>query len=90
MNENNNYKQREFHNLNKNKSSVNINKNCLSSKFNNAQNKNFLPKVEIKNNKNKIFTDSNYIKKNYLYDINDKEEENFKEITNLMKKMINE
>ena len=94
MNENN-YKQRELHNLNKNKSSLNISKggfNNKLNKFNNAQNnnKNFLPKVEVKKN-NKIFTDSNYLKKNYLYDeIKDKEDENFKEITNLMKKMINE
>ena len=49
-----------------------------------------LPKIDIKNNKTKNVKESNYLKKEYLFDINDKEEENIKEITNLMKKMINE
>ena len=92
-NDNSNYfnKQREFPNLHKNKSSIDITKNNFSQKLN--YNKNNLPKVELKNgiyNKNIKLSDSHYLKKNYLFGIDDKEEENIKEITNLMKKMINE
>ena len=52
-----------------------------------------MPKVDLKNNhynKSKKISDINNAKENYLFDINDKEEENIKEITNLMKKMNNE
>ena len=92
MNDINYYKPKEFLNLHKNKSSINI-KNG-STKLNNLQNRNNLPKVELKTNnynKNAKLTDSNYLKnKKYPFEINEKEEENFKEIKNLMKKMINE
>ena len=85
------YKNREFPNLHKNKSSININnKNYYSQKNNKSKMIDNLPKIDIKNNKTKNLKDSNYLKKDYLFDINDKEDENIKEITNLMKKMINE
>ena len=92
-NDNSNYynKQREFPNLHKNKSSIDITKNNFSQKLN--YNKNNLPKVELKKsiyNKNVKLSESNYFKKNYLLGMDNKEEENIKEITNLMKKMINE
>ena len=89
INDINFYKPREFPNLHKNKSSIDIkNKNEFSQKINKSNNFRNLPKLEIlKNNKTK-FNESNY--KKYLYDIDDKEEENIKEITNLMKKMVNE
>ena len=77
--------------MHKNKSSIDITKNNFSQKLN--YNKNNLPKVELKNgiyNKNVKLSDSHYLKKNYLFGMDDKEEENIKEITNLMKKMINE
>ncbi len=94
MNDNNYYKQREFPNLHKNKSSININsKNGISQNLiksnNNIPNRKNLPKVELKNNYNKNrIINSNYLKKNSSFEIIDKEEENIKEITNLMKKMI--
>ena len=80
-------------NLHKNKSSFNINKDGFSQKLNKTNNIQNLPKVDLKNNhynKGKKFSDSNILRETYLFDINDKEEENIKEITNLMKKMINE
>jgi hypothetical protein len=91
--DNSNYynKQREFPNLHKNKSSIDITKNSFNQKLN--YNRNNLPKVELKNgnyNKNAKLSESSYLKKNYLFGMDDKEEENIKEITNLMKKMINE
>ena len=85
MNDINYYKPREFPNLHKNKSSINI-KNDYPQKLiksNNFQKINNLPKVELKANninKNKNLSKSNYLKKNYVFDINDTEEENFKEI----------
>ena len=57
-------------------------------KINSKANFQNLPKIDLKKNNNKNLNESNY--KKYLFDINDKEEEKIKEITNLMKKIINE
>ena len=98
LSDNNYYKQRELPNLHKNRSSININtKNEISKtiiRTNNIPMRHNLPKVELKGNfntsKKAINNYSNYFKKNNILDVNDKEEDNIKEITDLMKKMINE
>ncbi len=98
LSDNNYYKQRELPNLHKNRSSININtKNEISKtiiRTNNIPMRQNLPKVELKGNfntsKKGINNYSNYFKKNNILDVNDKEEDNIKEITDLMKKMINE
>jgi hypothetical protein len=97
LSENNYYKQLELPNLHKNKSSININtSNDISpaiTRGNNILTRKNLPKVETKSNFNKTKKNNNYvnfIKNSFYLDANDKEEDNIKEITNLMKKMVNE
>ena len=86
------YAKKDFTKLKKNKSEIDliINKK-LEQKFNkdsiNIRNKN-LPKID-----NKLNTNENYniLKQKVKMDLNDDEEgENIKDITNMMKKMINE
>ena len=84
------YIKKDFTKLKKNKSEIDliVNKK-LDQKFNKDNNRNQnLPKIDSKTNTNDNY---NILKKKVKMDLNDDEDgENIKDITNMMKKMINE
>ena len=95
----NNDQKKDFPKLKTNRSDLELISNkAFEEKFrkannNDIKNKN-LPKIDLKmfnkQNENKIKNNNIYLKEKYMKEINDKDDENIKEISNMMKNMIND
>ena len=92
------YLKKDFPKLRTNRSDVDLlNNRRFQPKFSkdkNIINKNNLPKIDIKNinkkSENNINDNFNILKQKLNQEMDDKDEENIKEITNMMKNMIND